>query len=318
MEAGLTPLRTMVTSEGMRRVVVIAQVLTALIAGFAIAGGTAAFTEQTSSESPVELVRMTVENEIKSSTGDLRFMFRDHQEMPYGSRTKLVVETREGTAGMLVAINGKPLNAQQRQAELERLAGLVNNPQELRRKQKTEKDDAERTTRMVKALPDAFQYEFDGTEAGKPGMGKFGSDLVRLKFRPNPKYDPPTRTEQVLTGMQGYLLIDANQRRIAEIDGRLFKEVGFGWGILGHLDKGGRFLVVQEDLGNGDWEISRMDLDFTGRVLWFKRINIKSNEVFSDFRPAPSDLTFAEAVELLKKQAAELAENQAQNGSGQR
>jgi len=281
------------------------RLLATLIAGLAIAGGTAAFTEQMPSESPAELVRKTVENEIKSSNGADRSMFREHQESPGGSRTKLVVETREGSAGMLVAIDGKPLNSEQRQTEVEHLDGLVNNPQELKRKKKTEKDDAERTTRMVKALPDAFEYEFDGTEAGTLGMGKSGTELVRLKFRPNPKYDPPTHTEQVLTGMQGYLVIDANQHRIAKIDGTLLKEVGFGWGILGHLDKGGRFLVVQGDMGNGAWEISRMDLDFTGRVLWFKRLNIKSNEVFSDFRPAPPDLTFAQAVELLKKQAAE-------------
>jgi len=304
--------------ERMNRGVLAARLLTAVIAGLAIGGGTAAFTEQTLSESPVELVRKTVKNEIGSSDGGARSMFRDHQETVSGSRTKVVVETREGTAGMLVAINGKPLNAQQRQAELEHLDGLVNNPQELKRKQKAEREDAERTTRMVKALPDAFQYEFDGTDVGKPGMGKSGSELVRLKFRPNPKYDPPTRTEQVLTGMQGYLLIDAQQHRVAEIDGTLFKEVGFGWGILGHLDKGGRFLVVQGDVGNGDWEITRMDLDFTGRALLFKRINIKSNEVFSDFRPVPPDLTFAQAVELIKKQAAEMAENQAHDGSAQR
>jgi len=298
----------------MKLVVMTARLLTGLIVGLAIAGGTVGFTEQTLSDSPAELVRETVENEIRSNNGGTRLMFRDHQETASGSRTKLVVETREGTAGMLVAIDGKPLNAQQRQAELQRLAGLVNNPQELKRKQKTEREDEERTTRMVKALPDAFQYEFDGTEAGKPGLGKSGSELVRLKFRPNPKYDPPTRTEQVLTGMQGYLLIDADRHRIAEIDGTLFKEVGFGWGILGHLDKGGHFLVVQGDVGNGDWEITRMDLDFTGRVLLFKRINIKSNEVFSDFRAAPPELTFAQAVERLKKEAAELAENQTQEG----
>ena len=302
----------------MKRVASRARVLTALIAGLAMTGGAAAFTEPALSQSPVELVRETVENEARSSTGGARSMFRDHQETLYGSRTKLVVETREGTAGMLVEINGKPLNATQREAERERLAGLVNDPQELKRKQKTERDDAERTTRMVKALPDAFLYEFDGAEAGKAGVGKLGSQLLRLKFRPNPKYDPPTRTEQVLAGMQGYLLIDASQHRIAEIDGTLFKDVGFGWGILGHLDKGGHFLVVQGDMGNGDWEISRMELNFTGRVLLFKKINIKSNEIFSDFRPTPPDLTFAQAVELLKKQAAELAENRSQEEDAQR
>jgi len=292
------------------------RVLAAAIVGLAVSGGSAAFAQL--AESPTELVRRTVENEIKTNDGNGRSMFRDHQETPSGSRTKLVVETGEGTAGMLVAVDGKALNPQQRQAEMERLAGLVNNPQELKRKQKAERDDAERTTRIVKALPEAFHYEFDGTQEGSAGVGGAGDELVRLKFRPNPKYDPPSRTEQVLTGMQGILLIDANQHRIAEIDGTLSKEVGFGWGILGHLDKGGHFFVAQCDPGGGNWNVSRMDLSFTGRVLWFKRINIKSTEIFSDFRPAPPDLTFAQAVELLKKQAEELAENRTQEKDQQR
>ncbi len=38
--------------------------------------------------------------------------------------------------------------------------------------------------------------------------------------------------------MQGYVLVDAVHYRIASIDGTLFKTVGFGWGILGHLDRG--------------------------------------------------------------------------------
>jgi hypothetical protein len=56
-----------------------------------------------------------------------------------------------------------------------------------------------------------------------------------------------------------------------------------------------------------------MDLSFTGRELFFKKLVIKSKECFSDFRPVPSNLTFAQAVELLKKQEGELAENHQQS-----
>ena len=132
---------------------------------------------------------------------------------------------------------------------------------------------------------------------------------MRLKFRPNPKYEPPSHVEQVLQGMQGFLLIDANRHRIARIDGTLFKEVGFGWGILGHLDKGGRFLVEQADIGDGTWEIVHMSLAFTGKILIFKRLDIRSDEVFSDFHEVANNLTFAQGVELLKKQEAILAQN---------
>jgi len=90
----------------------------------------------------------------------------------------------------------------------------------------------------------------------------------------------------------------------------LFKEVSFGWGILGHLDKGGHFLVEQGDVGDGSWDMQRMGLTFTGKLLLFKHLDIRSTETFSDFRSVPTGLTFAQGVDLLKKQQATLAENQ--------
>jgi hypothetical protein len=162
----------------------------------------------------------------------------------------------------------------------------------------------------MRALPNAFIYEYDGIETGRPGIGKQGDELVRLKFRPNPKFNPPSRVEQVLTGMQGYLLIDANQHRIAKIDGTLYRDVSFGWGILGHLDKGGQFQVDQASVGDGDtWQITRMSLNFTGKVLLFKNVVIKSNEIFSDFRRVRSDLTFTQGVDLLKREENSSAAN---------
>jgi hypothetical protein len=264
---------------------------------------------QTVSAAPIQLVRETVQNEIDSNDAT-KFMYREHEETVHGSQTKLIIETKEAAAGLLIAVNGRPPTAEQRRAEEARLDGLINNRQELKRKQKVEKEDTERTSRIVRALPEAFIYQLDGVEAGTQGMGNPGDELVRLKFRPNPEYSPPSHTEQVLTGMVGYMLIDKDKRRIAKIDGTLEKEVGFGWGILGHLDKGGRFVVQQGTMGTGVWQTTRMDLDFTGKVLFFKKLAIKSMRTFSDFREAPANLTFAQGVELLRKEAQELAESE--------
>jgi hypothetical protein len=260
--------------------------------------------ENPSSISLTKLVRESVYNEVNSDQeSGRRFMFRDQKNSLHLSQTKLLVETNEAMAGMLIARDGHPLNAQERQQELDRLENYVKNPDELTKKRKQEKEDADRTERILAALPDAFLYEPDGTVAGTASVGREGDQLVRLKFRPNPDYNPPTRTEQVLTGMWGHLLIDATEKRVAEIDAVLQKDVGFGWGILGHLDRGGHFLVQQADVGGHHWEVTRMDLAFTGKILLFKKLNIRSVDVFSDFQPVPSNLTFAQGVELLKKES---------------
>jgi hypothetical protein len=259
--------------------------------------------------SALNLVRATVANEAAAANEDSRkHMFRDRKRTPLGSQTRIYVETREAMAGMTIAYNDKPLTPQQLQNEEGRLAGLVGNSEQLKRKQHEQKEEADRTLRIVKALPDAFLFRYDGTEIGTTSIGGAGTRLVRLKFSPNPEYRPPSHVEDVLVGMAGVLLIDPVSRRIAEIDGTLFKEVSFGWGILGHLDKGGHFLVIQADVGEGCWEVSHMSLMFTGKILLFKSLAIKSDEVFSNFRRVPADTTFAQGVELLKTEQAKLAQ----------
>jgi hypothetical protein len=278
------------------------------------AGAGHAAAAQLPSLPPVELVRRAVHNELQAGESS-PYLFRSRKQTPNGSQTRLYAQTREAVAGMTIAWNDKPLTPEQRQAEVARLQRFIADPEELRKKQRQEKENSDRVNRILKALPDAFLYEYDGTEPGRPGVGRAGREVVRLKFRPNPQYDPPSRVEQVLPGMQGLMLIDAKHERLALIDGTLFKDVGFGWGLLGHLDRGGRVVLEQAPVGNGDWRITRTRLHLTGKVLLFKNIKVDFTEVFTDFQRVADDLTFAQGMDLLKKQERLLAETLKQQGN---
>ena len=257
----------------------------------------------------IELVRATVATEVAAANSNsAKHIFRDYKKTPQGSQTRLYVETKEAMAGITVAYNDKPLTPQQLQSEEGRLTGLASNPEQLKRKERQEKEEAYRTLCIVKAMPDAFLFDYDGAENGTASVGREGMQLVRLKFRPNPNYQPPSHVEEVLVGMAGFLLIDPTSHRIARIDGTLFKEVNFGWGILGHLNKGGSFFVEQQDLGDGSWDVSCMRLAFTGKILLFKNIAIHSEEMFGNYRRVPDDTTFAQGVEMLKAEQAKLAQ----------
>ena len=260
--------------------------------------------------SPNQLVRETVAREIAAANAPSeRHMFRSRRQTPKGSQTKLYVESRDAMAGMVILNNGQPLSPQQLQAEINHLNWLAGNPEQLKKKHAREKEDADRTLRIVKALPDAFTYEYAGNEPGTADMGKSGDRLVKLTFTPNPDYSPPSRVEEALRGMQGFLLIDTTAHRIARIDGTLFREVSFGWGIFGRLDKGGHFIVKQADVGNGSWELTNMNLKITGKILLFKTVSMISDETFSDFQAVPEDLSFAKGVDLLKAEQEKLAHN---------
>jgi hypothetical protein len=255
-----------------------------------------------------ELVRRVIANEDKASKDNTRYVYRLRTVTPKaGAITKELVETNDGVVARLIAVNDRPPTAEQRKRDDERLQRLASDPQARAAKQKQQKEDEERTTRMVKALPDAFLYQYDGFEPGKNG-----EQAIRLKFKPNPAYNPPNRELQVYQGMEGTMLIDPNDQRLIKIQAHLFKGVNFGWGILGHLDPGGRFEVEQSRIGDDRWEVTDLRLRFTGKVLLFKNLNINEHESAFDYRRAPDSLSFVQGVEFLKKQPEFLAEEQNQ------
>ena len=304
MTTGFWFMRCLSVVRGIGNAGILILTLTGLILGSQAFGQAAVQGPHDSSyRDPAELVRKAVQNEVKAANAEnAHFLFRSIKTTPKGSTTRIYVETKEATAGLVIGYNGKGLTPEQQRDEEARVERFVSNPEELRKKREQERDNAEHTMRIVRAMPDAFLYEYAGEEPGSEAIGRAGVALIKLKFQPNPNYEPPSRVEEVLTGMQGYMLVDPVHHRIASIDGTLFKDVGFGWGILGHLDRGGRFLVQQCEVGDDFWEMSNMTLKFTGKILLFKNLAITSTEAFSGFKRVPTDLTFAQALEMLKKE----------------
>jgi len=250
------------------------------------------------------LVRNAIDRQMeadeKGGGPSFRYILKENGKR--GILTKEMIETKDGIIARLIAINDRPVTAEERKADDDRLNKLMRDSQARQQKAKQQQEDDKRTRKMVRALPDAFVYEFEGREEGPRGP------VVRLRFKPNPDYDPPSRELQVYQGMAGHMLIDPRAGRLVEIDAKLFRDVNFGWGILGHLEKGGEFMVHQSDVtGNDDWQITAMRLRFDGKVLIFKPIHIRDDDTATNFRVVPNDLNFAQGLELLKKQDAAIA-----------
>ena len=255
-------------------------------------------------------MRVTVANELAAANNRaVKFMFCSRKQTSKGVEDKVYAEANEAVASLAVSDSEHPLTPQQQRAEVNKLAQLANSPSDLRRKQEHGYQELDHTLRIVKALPDAFIYEYAGTEDAEPGLGKLGSKLVRLHFKPNPSYAPPSTVEQVLQGMEGDVLVDPAAHRLARMDATLFKEVAFGWGIFGRLDKGGSFRVQQADAGDGNWVITETNLRMTGKILLVKSLNLTSDEVFSNFQRLPEDTPFARAVEMLKAEQQKVEQN---------
>jgi len=260
--------------------------------------------QQPSDVDPIALVRAAANNEIRANDVQQYFMFKDTTEYKDHSITKEIVRTPQGGLSSTLLLNGRPLSAADRKKENDKLQKFANDPEARRKRREANKADDKRAELMLTSLPDAFQYTYAGTDRGANG-----EELVHLKFTPNPKFVPPNHETAVYQGMQGDMIIDKQAMRIAKIDGTLFKDVDFGWGILGKLYKGGKFRIVQRDVGGGHWEEVEETLNFYGKILMVKSLTVWSTETMTDFRPIPSDLTTAQALDLLHKSVETVAEN---------
>ena len=138
-------------------------------------------------------------------------------------------------------------------------------PDEQRKLQQARNKKAEQGARLFNILPEVFVFAY----AGRQG------DLVTLTFRPNPNFQPPSMEARVFHSMQGELTVDTKQDRLTAISGHLMADVKFGGGLLGHLDKGGKFEVRQAEVAPGQWEMIVLGVDMKGKALLFKTIGVQ-------------------------------------------
>lgn len=229
----------------------------------------------------------------QDSTHPMRYVLR--KSSPRLATTKEMIETRDGSVAMLVAVNGQPLSAADALREQARLNGLLADPSKQRHRKSAQDEDMGRALKVLRALPNAFIYHY----AGPATSGSLA--VQRFTFTPNPRFNPPDLETEVLTALSGEILIDPQQMRVVRLEGRLQQDVDFGWGILGRLYKGGWITIEQADLGGGVWRIVRFQMAMSGRVV-IKNRTFNTTEEESEFAPVPQNLSYRQGIAMLRSQ----------------
>ena len=238
-----------------------------------------------------DLVRRVVTNELTSQDDHTNWMYRLEKEQYGKKQVEEIVETKEGSLSRLLSVNGLPLTPKQQMEEDERVRELMANrsaQQKLRRSLDAENLQGRR---LFKMLPDAFVFSYAGGDG----------NLVKLSFRPNPSFRAPSLEARVFHDMEGEMWVDCKQERLAGFDGHLTQAVKFGFGLLGHLDKGGHFEVRQAEVVPGHWDMTTLSLEMTGRALLFASIGVQKKENHQDFHRVPDDLTLTQAADILNR-----------------
>ncbi|MGH9374823.1 MAG: hypothetical protein ACRD1J_01495 [Terriglobia bacterium] len=240
-----------------------------------------------------ELVRSLSWNQVHAMqhpAHHYQYVHRDRERS--GSKTTLEIETTRGVVTRTLELSGKPPTEKQCRQNLAQLARLARIPSQQRSQYKQQQADLSRRETLFRAMPKALLYQFDGVE--KNGW-------IRLKYRPNPAFSPHGRVESILQGLTGTLVADPKTQRLVKIDGRLVKSVTIGWGILAKLNPGGRFIMEQTELPDGEWRLASLYVRFRGSVLLVKSLNVNMKETYSSFKEVARNLTVPEAVKMLDR-----------------
>ncbi len=240
-------------------------------------------------------------HEKEAMKHEQHFQFLEREQSESSSETRTVIETSEGRVDRMIAFNDQPLAPDQQTKQQQRLTKLLNDPEALRDEVSQQRDETRRRELMVATLPEAFILDFSGVEP---------DGRLRFVFTPNPKFAAKDRETQIFKGMRGSLWIDPQYERIAEVHGTLFKDVNFGWGILGRLHKGGHFEVVQSQVSPGVWRITSLNVNFTGRVLLFLPLRIFRQEHSSGYVAMPQQVSAHVGITQLLSQHADGAQAQ--------
>lgn len=243
---------------------------------------------------PCGLVREVARTELDALDNDHSlWRYRKHREDKTGEKVIEVYQTTSGEVDRVVAVNGQDLTPNELRLEDERVERLVKHPARMRERQKRQRADAEQLRNLLKDLPDALQFEYDGR------MG----NLVKLRFKPNPDFHPSGHAAEALHHMEGFLLVDDREKRIAEMSGQFLSDVKFGGGLLGHLDKGGSFFLKQQAVAPRHWDLSELRIQMSGKAFCFKSIAIQQREIYTDYTLVSSDMSLRQAAELLRRSA---------------
>lgn len=251
-------------------------------------------TRQEAQQQPQTLVRDAVQLELANGYSKRPYLrYRFHKVTEHLDRTQEILETQDGDVACLMATNGHILTTDAAQAERSRLVYLRAHPAMQAHRLHREQEDIQHFEKILRVLPDAFQFRFAGIVPASSGPA------IHLTFQPNPHYKSAEYETHALSGMRGDIWIDARQKRIVNFDARLFRPVGFGWGILGYLDKGGTIHIQQSEVVPSVWSLTKMELSISGRALLVKPLKFDVQETATEYKLNSDALHFQQAIDLL-------------------
>ncbi len=161
-------------------------------------------------------------------------------------KTYRVVPTGTGTLKLILKEYGKPVDPEFYRKELRQLEQVLVwalDPEEAKQKARVEKwrkRSAERF-QTIEAFRDAYEITWLGRETHD------GRGLIKLLFDPKPGYRGQSVGTDLLSNSRVTLWLDGDAQ-VVRIEAQLVRDMLFGGGLLGKLNKGGHVAIDQMEV----------------------------------------------------------------------
>ena len=205
-------------------------------------------------------------------------------------RVYRVYPTGTGTVKLVVRDAGAQVTPEKYRDSLRQLEqDLVwaldpDEPRQHARVEKFQKRTADRY-RAVEGFRDAYNVTWLGTE-NLPGAPA-GAPLTKLLLDPKPGGSSGSIATELLAASRLTLWVEPHSGAVVRLDAELVRDLTFGGGLLGKIDKGGRVHIEQAEAAPGIWLPRLTTNDVQGRKLFSHQESVRTVEASDFLRVGP-------------------------------
>jgi hypothetical protein len=213
---------------------------------------------------------------------------------PLLDRVYRVYPTGTGTVKIVMAEFGSPVTPEKYREELHELEQALvwaldpAEPRQQARVAKWEKRTAERY-RAVEGLRDSYNVSWLGTESISNSSPP--RPLTKLLLDPKPGTASGSIATELLAASRLTLWVEPDSGAVVRLDAELVRDLRFGGGLLGKIDKGGRVRIERSQVAPGIWLPTVVSNQVQGRKLFAHAESVRTIEA-RDYRRvgAPAEL----------------------------
>lgn len=211
-----------------------------------------------------------------------QYSYREREKTADSDKTHDVYMIAGSPYERLIAVNGKPISAEDAAKEQQKLDQArkerkAETPEQRRQRVAKYEKDRQRDNAMMSELTKAFTFKLVDQRKVR------GFTVYVLKAIPRPGYKPPNMEAQVLTGMQGELWIDTKTYQWVKVTAQVIHPVSIE-GFLAQVEPGTQFELEKTPVGDGIWMPLHFSMRSHAKVLYMFNRASQEDDTFSNYR----------------------------------